>query len=254
VTEILPSIRSWSKNPHNTCAFDEIPQYWNEYDVLVFFADTDRYNEYGYNGLDEAELNRVRQFKSDYFKKRFIVSRSLLKRILEYIPGKGDRDPIVLFREHKRILVPGRKNLFLSLSYSDSCIAICVGKRKTGIDIEEVQQLDLKKVRSSPLFDFSECRDEKEEALHTLHAWTLVEAYAKLRDINPFPLLNRSSLVHDASFVSYLTDQRFVVSLACDSGTINHALFWIDTPQLSSTIKDARFFTPTNGGEMHVRS
>ena len=89
-----------------------------------------------------------------------------------------------------------------------------MAKRKIGSDIETVQPADLRKIRSSPLFDPSKCKNKKEESIHSLHLWTLVEAYAKLRDRNPYPLLNSSSLLPDAGFVSYCIDRKFILSLA----------------------------------------
>ena len=80
-------------------------------------------------------------------------------------------------------------------------------------------------------------RDKKEESLHTLHAWTLVEAYAKLRDTNPFPLLSGTTFFPDAGFATYCIDEQAVLSLAWDpvklkkpcSGLI-HTLFHEENP------------------------
>jgi 4'-phosphopantetheinyl transferase len=220
--------RAWSKHPENRCAPDEIPAYWKTHDVLTFLADTGMYNASLYQGLDSAEKEQVLQFKSDYFKKRFAVSRSLVKCILRHIPGTGNRDDIVLSRAKKGILVDGRQDIFMSLSYTGSCIAITVGKRKIGSDIERVRPVNIMKIRSSPLFDGSKCRNKKEESLQALHVWTLVEAYAKLRDRTPYPLLNSSGLLHDTSFVSYCVDQQAILSLAYEGTPMKDTLLWID--------------------------
>ena len=157
--------------------------------------------------MDSAEKERVLQFKSDYFKKRFVVSRSLMKCILRHILGTGNLEEIVLSLGKKGILVCGRQDLFLSISYSGICIALSVGKRKIGSDIEMVRPVDLMKIRSSPLFYDMKCsNNKKSEFLHSLHAWTLLEAYAKLRDKNPFPLLAGPAFFACADFVSYCID------------------------------------------------
>jgi 4'-phosphopantetheinyl transferase len=233
MTAIPPPLRAWSKRPKNRCAPGEIAAYWKTCDVLTFIADIGMYSPSLLNCLDSAEKERVLEFKSEYFKKRFMVSRSLLKSILVHLQGTGNRNPLVLSQKNKRVLVPGIHDIFISLSYSGSSLAITVSKRKTGCDIEKVRSADLKKVRSSPVFDCWKSQNKKEESHHTIHVWTLVEAYAKLKDQNPYPLLSRSSLLHDAGFVSYCIDKCLILSLAYDPGTFSHAMFWIDPEQWS---------------------
>lgn len=250
----IPPLRAWSKQKKNLCAPDEIPAYWKTHDVLTFLADTGMYDASLYQGLDSAEKERALQFKSEYFKKRFVVSRSLMKCILRQVPGTGNRDEIVLSREKKGMLVRGRQDLFLSLSYSGSCIALSVGKRKIGSDIEMVRVVDIRKIRSSPLFDGSKCRNKKEASLQALHVWTLVEAYAKLRDTNPFPLLAGTTFFPDAGFVSYCTGGQAVLSLAWDPGPIKDTLLWIDPGAFSSGGKHTPCSSSLSGGDTYVRS
>jgi len=246
--------RAWSKHKENRCTPDEIPAYWKTHDVLTFLADTGMYDVSLYQGLDTAEKEQVLQFKSDYFKKRFAVSRSLVKCILRHIPGTGDRADIVLSRAKRRILVDGWQDIFMSLSYTGSCIAITVGKRKIGSDIERVRPLNIMKIRSSPLFDGSKCRNNKEASLQALHVWTLVEAYAKLRDRNPYPLLNSSGLLYDASFVSYCIDQQAILSLAHEGTPMKDTLLWIDPGIFSYGVKNTICPSSIFGGDTYVRS
>ena len=67
---------------------------------------------------------------------------------------------------------------------------------------------------------------------------TLVEAYAKLRDQNPYPLVNNSSLFHDAGFVPYCIDRHMIMSLSYDSGPFSHAMFWVDQGPGSSDLNN----------------
>jgi 4'-phosphopantetheinyl transferase len=223
-----PSVMTWSKNSSNRCITDAIPAYWDNSDALTFLADISMYNPSLLLGMDDAERERVMQFKSEYFKQRFVVSRSLLKSIVVHLGKKRDRNAFVLLKKHKRILVPGADDIFVSLSYSGSTLAITIAKTKIGSDIETVRLVDLRKVRSSPLFDHARPGNKKEESINSLHLWTVVEAYAKLRDLNPYPLLDRSSLLPNAGSVSYCIDKRLILSLAYDTGNLDHAIFWID--------------------------
>lgn len=226
---ILPSIRSWSGNSHTRCTYDEIPGYWNEFDVITFLIDLGMYHTSLYDLLDIREKEREHVFRTDYFKKRFIVSRSIIKQILvKIIKAENIADIILYKKKTGQILVRGRKDIYLSLSYSGTSIAVSVAKRKIGNDIERVCPGDKRKIKSSPLVDPSKCRTKKEESLHVLHVWTLVEACAKLRDRNPYPLLNSSTLLQDASFVSYCVDQHAIVSFACEGSPVHDTLLWID--------------------------
>ena len=255
VTAILPSIGSWSKKSHNRCAYDEIPAYWNEFDVITFLVDLGMYHSSLYDLLDTREKEQEHEFRTDYFKKRFIVSRSIVKHILVKILKAENIADIVLYKKKTgQIMVRGRQDIHLSLSYSGTSIAVAVAKGKIGIDIERVRPVDIRKIRSSPLFDGSKCRNNNERIHHILHVWTLVEAYAKLRDRTPYPLLNSSCLPHDASFVSYCVDQRSIVSLAYDTGNLNNAVFWIDPETFSSTVKNATCSSSISCGDTYVRS
>jgi 4'-phosphopantetheinyl transferase len=250
----IPPMRAWSKNTENLCAPDEIPEYWNGSDVVTVLADTGMYDASLYHGLDNAEKERVMQFKSDYFKKRFIVSRNLLKCILRHIPGTGNREDIVLARAKKGILVDGRQDIHISVSYSGTSLALSVAKRKIGIDMEVVRPVNPGKIRSSPLFRDAVGRHKKEGSLQALHVWTLVEAYAKLRDRNPFPLLAVSTFFPDASFVSYSINEQAVLSLALDHGGIKDTLLWIDPGIFLAAGNNTTCLSSPTRGDPYVRS
>ncbi len=64
-----------------------------------------------------------------------------------------------------------------------------------------------------------------------------MEAYAKFKDKNPFPLLAADTFFPDAGFVSYWCDRHAILSLAYDSGTIDHAVFWIDPAAFASIME-----------------
>jgi 4'-phosphopantetheinyl transferase len=229
MTAIPPPLRAWSKHLENRCAPDEIPAYWKTHDVLTFLADTGMYDASLYQGLDSAEKEQVLHFKSDYFKKRFAVSRSILRFVLHHIPETENSADIVLTREKNgRIRINNRQDIFISLSYSGSCIAVSVGKRKIGSDIERMRPVNIMKIRSSPLFDNLKSGNGKSRNQHLLHIWTLLEAYAKFHDMSLYPLREDRFFLPDAHFVSYLIDQRSILSLACDSHPMKDTLLWID--------------------------
>ena len=258
MTAIPPSLSSWSKQPENRCAPDEIPAYWERHDVITFLADIGMYAEARYHSLDAAEKEQHRQFKSEYFKKRFTVSRSLLRQILNYIPGAEKNADIVMGREKNgRIGITGRPDIFISVSYSGSCIALTVGKRKIGSDIEIVHQRESRKIRNNPLFDSLANGNGKGQDHNFVHAWTLLEAYAKFHDMSLYPLTPDRFFFPDTHFVSYCIDRHAVFSLAYGGTPLQDALLWIDP---GCGLASGSGENPTNGsspllkGDSYVRT
>lgn len=255
MTAILPPLRTWSKHTENLCAPDEIPAYWKTHDVLTFLAGTGMYDASLEQGLDGAEKEQVLQFKSEYFKKRFAVSRSILRHILYHIPGTENNAEIVLFKEKNgRLRVKNRQDIFISLAYSGSCIAVTIGKRKIGSDIEQVRPVNITKIRSSPLFDGLTSGNGKEHDQHLLFVWTLLEAYAKFHDMSLYPLVNTRFFLPDTHFVSYLIDQRSILTLAGDPGLTKDALLWIDPETFLSGGKNTPCSSSLSGGDTYVRA
>jgi 4'-phosphopantetheinyl transferase len=229
-TPAIPSIIPWSKNALNQGTYDTIPDIWSANDVITFFADLAMYHPGQYDSLDYNEKERVQKFRTDYFKKRFILSRSILKRILQPVLGAKDPSDIRIDREKKgRIILPNRPDIGISLSYSGPSLAITVAKQKIGSDIETIRSIDIRKIRSCQLVSENTCEDGKERNRNFLHRWTLVEACAKLHDKNPLSLLNHSTLFHDTSFVSYCIDNHVILSLAFEKEQFTDSLVWLDT-------------------------
>ena len=252
---MVPPIQPWSGDTHNRCACAEILSYWQTHDVITFFINMDRYHASLNDFLDTGEQERAGKFRTDYFKKRFTVSRTLIRQILKTILRTENGADIVLVpRKQGGIVVRGHSEVNISLSYSGSCMALSIGKRKLGCDIEVVRPLAIRKTLSSPLFHGIQCANDSR---HFLHRWTLVESYAKLHDKNPYALLNNQVFSEEVHFVSYCLDQHAIVSLALDSGTLKDTLLWLD-PESGTTVaqgmKNTPWSSPKSPGGLHVRA
>lgn len=231
MTATLPSLRSWSGTSMNQCLFEEIPTYWEANDAITFLADLRMYNPAFYDDLDNNEKEQQQKFKTEYFKKRFTISRSLLRRILQPVLGADNPSDILLCKEKRgRVIVPGRPEIYISLSYSGPFIAISLGKQKIGCDIEVVRPVKTRKIESSPVFIHYNCSKDRKPLQQVIHAWTLIESYAKLHDKNPYPLLNSCALFRNANFVSYCIDNHVILSLASGKIQFTDTLVWLDTP------------------------
>ena len=229
IPPILPPLRPWSKNTSNRCEFDDIPAIWETCDVITFLVDLGTYHPPVSMILDRKEKKREHAFKTEYFKERFTLSRSIIKKILQPLIKAKTPSDVHLDRENRgRITIQNRSDISISLSYSGSFIALTVGKRKTGSDIEMVRPLDMRKNRSCSLFDNSEFSNDTDSTRCFLQQWTMVEAYSKLRDMNLYPLLKERFILTDVHFLSYLIDQNSVLALASDTHIPRNSLLWID--------------------------
>ncbi len=230
---LLPPLRPWSGTSLHRCTFEEIPRCWEAHDVITFLADRRMYSDTLYHRLEEDEKEQVRAFKSDYFKKRFTVSRYLLKRILHPVLGTNNPSDIRPGKERKgRVVLSGRPDIGISLSYSGPWIAITIGKQKIGSDIEVVRPVLAKKITSHPAFNGSTCTNDKECRVQAIHLWTLLESYAKLSDRNSYSLLNSCSFLTEATFKSWCIDHHSVLSVASGEDQIDDVLVRLDTSDM----------------------
>jgi 4'-phosphopantetheinyl transferase len=227
--ETLPVLIPWSQDASNGCAFDRIPELWKSCDIITVLADLDTYLPCLFDNLDPSEKAQEQKFRTEYFKKRFTLSRSILKQIIRPILGAGNRSDIGLDKDKGRIIIPGIMDIFISLSYSGPLIAISVGKQKIGSDIEVIRPLHAKKITRCPFFKNNPCTDEKERLVQVIQVWTMVESYAKLYDKNPYPLLDSCSFFYTANFISYCINQHSVFTLVSGQEKFFSTLVWLDT-------------------------
>lgn len=225
-----PPIRPWNATTATMCAFDQISRYWKDYDMLTFLVDLGIYHPSLSMYLDQHEKEKELQYKTDISRKRFVISRTIIKRILNTILPTPDLSDIILTRKkHGRIFIKEVPDVYISLSYSGPCIAITLGKQKIGNDIELVRPVDIRKIKSYPLFTDTRSRNEKERIRNFLQMWTLIEAYAKLHDRSTYPCLVEKEIFQDTYFVSYCINNSSLLSLATGSDRVKDALFWLDT-------------------------
>jgi len=198
--------------------------------MLTFLVGLGIYHPYFSTYLDQHEKEKELEYKTDISKKRFVVSRTIIKHILKNIlPVPGLSDIILIRKKYGRILIKDVPEVYISLSYSGTCIAITLGKQKIGNDIEVVRHVDIRKIKSYPLFADTKSRNEKERIRNFLQMWTLIEAYVKLQDRSTYSCLVEKEIFRDANFVSYCINNSSILSLATGSEQVKDALFWLDT-------------------------
>jgi 4'-phosphopantetheinyl transferase len=203
--------------------------YWLAYDAITFLIDIGMYKPAFHDFLTDEEKEYELRFKPVISRRRFVVSRAILKHILAKILPKIKFNDIVLIRDNDgRIHVKDKPHVYICLSYYGTSIVITVGNIKIGSDIVRVRPLLDKKITASPIFCDYQCAQGEEGIRMVIHIWTLVESYAKLYDTNPYPLLNSCLPFKNAEFLSYYIDQHMIFSLASIQKNLTDVLVWLD--------------------------
>lgn len=224
-----PPLIPWHATNANRCTREQIIPYWKDNETLTFFVDLDVYHPSFVTFLDEGEKEHELRYKTDVSRKRFVVSRTLLKHILKYVLDTPTPLDVTLIRKkYGRILIKDVPGIFISLSYSGTSMAITIGKRKIGSDIEVLRTIDIRKIKTHPLFYDPGAPNEKDRTRHFLQMWTLLEAYAKLRDRNTYACLAENTFPPDVNFVSYCINNTLVFSLAFGPDSGKDVLLWLD--------------------------
>lgn len=229
VPAVLPHLMPWSKNPQNRCEYDDIFSFWTAHDAITFLIDLEIYHWNLHDFLTKDEKAQLLRIQSLISRQRFVVSRIILKHILSEVLLKESINDIILMRcKDGGILVKDTPHVYISLSYYGTSVAITVGKRKLGNDIEGVRPVHDKKITASPIFRKYSGADGSGRLQQVIHVWTLVESYAKLHDKNPYPLLNDCSAFRDVNFVSYCINQQMILTLASNQKSLTELLVWLD--------------------------
>lgn len=226
---VLPPLRPWSRDADTRCEFSDVTSFWTAHEAVSFLVDIGLYRPSLHAFLTRDEKERECRFKPAVSRRRFVVSRCVLKRVLMEILSEERVADIVLARNADgRIRVEGRPDVYVSLSYSGRSIAITVGKRKLGSDLEGVRPVRDGKITASPAYRSYLPPRDADRTQQVIHVWTLLESYAKLYDRNPYPLLDGRSPFPGADFVSYCVERRAIFSLASKTGRLDDGLVWLD--------------------------
>jgi 4'-phosphopantetheinyl transferase len=231
-----PPVIPWEAAIANRCTLEQILPYWKDYDTLTFLVDLGIYHPSLSMFLDHGEKEQELRYKTVISRKRFVVSRTIIKHILQRILATPNvSDTILTRKKYGRILIRDVPGISLSLSYSGTSIAITAGKSKIGSDIEVVRPVDIRKTTSCPLFYDTGARDGQERTRHFLQMWTLLEAYAKLYDKNTYACLTEKDFPPEVNFVSYCINTTAIFSLASGPDPGKHVLLWLDTAGIGTS-------------------
>lgn len=224
-------------------SLEDIPHLWEQNDILVFLIDLNDYNtsniecntsdiecntsniEY----LNHAEREHIERFQTAYFKKRYFISRMVLKFILFHLLDKNSisiLDISTYKNECGEVHILYHEELHICISYSENIVTLAVSKIKVGIDVETKRPLALKNtlkyLQASPSYAGGPASDISSDA-DLLKIWTMKEAYCKFFNKSIFSVLDKELVFNNVYCSNYLLDNKYVFSVITDSGpyTIN---------------------------------
>lgn len=202
---------------------ENIPHLWEQNDILVFLIDLDNYDTLGLECLNNIEKEHLEKLQTTYFKKRYIISRMVLKHILCYLLNKSSVLEISTYKDEcGEVHILNHKELHICISYSENIVTLAISKVGVGIDVEIKRSLALKNtlkyLQITPSYMEKSASDSD-----ILNIWTMKEAYCKFSNKSMLSILSREPDFNNACCSSYVLDNKYIFSVITDSGshTIN---------------------------------
>lgn len=202
---------------------ENIPSLWKQNDILIFLIDLNDYDTLSMEHLNHIEKKHFEKLKTNYFKKRYIVSRIVLKCVLCHLLKKKSVTDISTYKDEcGQVHILDHKELHICISYSENIVTLAVSKVEIGIDVETKRSLALK----STFKYFQKRPSNTEKSLSDddiLKMWTLKEAYCKFFKKGIFSLLKEEPDFNNACYSNYVLDNKYIFSIITDSNlhTIN---------------------------------
>ncbi|WP_235283436.1 MULTISPECIES: 4'-phosphopantetheinyl transferase superfamily protein [unclassified Methanosarcina] len=202
---------------------ENIPRLWEQNDVLIFLIDLDNYDTLSMECLNSIEREYLKKLQTMYFKKRYIVSRMVLKHVLYHLLNKSSVLDISTYKDEcGQVHILNHEELHICISYSENVVTLAISKVEVGIDVEIKRSLTLKNTLKYFQTTFS-CTEKSARDADILRAWTMKEAYCKFSNKNIFSILSKEPDFNNICYLSYLLDNKYIFSVITDSGphTIN---------------------------------
>jgi 4'-phosphopantetheinyl transferase len=203
-----------------------IPYLWQQSDVLIFLVNLDDYVTFNTSYLNKTEMEYLERLKTGYFKKRYIVSRTVLKHILYYIIRVEPVSEISTYKdEYGRVYIHNHSDLHICISYTKNTVVLAISKIEIGIDIELWRTLALKSNLKNLCSKFS-LTDESINEAGLLKIWTLKEAYSKFSNKSMHFIFSKILDLSCANYLTYFLDNKYMLSIITYPGShivsINH--------------------------------
>lgn len=207
----------------SSVTLENIPHLWEQNDVLVFLIYLDNYDTLSTGCLNSIEEDNLKKLQTIYFKKRYVISRMVLKHVVCHLLNKSSVLEISTYKDEcGGVHILNHKELHICISYSENVVTLAISKVKVGIDVEIERSLALKStlkyLQITSLYTENLVSDSD-----ILKSWTLKEAYCKFSNKSMFSILSKEPDFNNICYSSYLLDNKYIFSVITDSGshTIN---------------------------------
>lgn len=188
---------------------------WESGSVITVLADMDNYDDSNMLFLDSAEKQRVGELKTEYFRKRFILSRTFLKLLIGTTLNRNSPCEISLYKDQKgKIHVREHNEFNICISYTENIIAMGISKPEIGIDIEKriKRKCGNFSKRSSVSCDHVTDKDSE-----FLTIWTLKEAYCKFANEKICSYIKKEPEFENIWCLNYMIEGNYILAIVADS-------------------------------------
>lgn len=207
----------------SSVSLENIPYLWEQNDILIFLIDLDDYDILNQEYLNNIEKEHLEKLKTIYFKKRYIVSRVVLKHVLCRLLNKKSIMDVSTYKdEYGEVHILNHKELHICLSYSESIVTLAISRVELGIDVEVIRPRALKNIlkyfQTKPSYI-----DKSLSGIDLLKTWTIKEAYCKFSNTSIFSVLGKEPDYNNTCYSIYVLDNKYTFSVVTDSDpyTIN---------------------------------
>lgn len=199
----------------------DVPYLWEQNDILILLFDLNSYT-FSTEYLDDNEKEYLNKLKTSYFRKRYIVSRTVLKFVLHYLLEGQSVFKIGTYKdEYGRAHVRDHEELHICISYTGNIVSLAISKVNVGTDIELKKPFSTGKF-SKYLNKQASDNDGMGNNLDLLTTFTLKEAYCKFSNKSILSCLNKELDPSSVFSSSYILNDIYILSIITD--VIPHAI------------------------------
>jgi 4'-phosphopantetheinyl transferase len=171
-------------------------------------------------------MESLEKLQTSHFKKRYIISRTVLKHTLCDIIKERSASEISTYKDgYGRVCIHNHSALYICISYTQSIVVLAISKIEIGIDIELGRTLALKSNLKN-LHTKPSLTDEPVNEADLLKIWTLKEAYSKFSNKNMHLIFSKKLDLRGVSHSTYVLDNKYILSVITNFGShiinINH--------------------------------
>lgn len=194
-------------------SLEYVPYLWQQSDILIFLVDLDNYDTFSTSYLSKIELKYLERLQTSYFKKRYIVSRTVLKHIICKIANEQSASEIFTYKnECGKVCVLNHNELRICISYTESLAVLAISKVDVGIDIELARKLALKSTFEN-FHKETSLVDETAGETDLLKIWTLKESYSKFSNKKMHLVFNKELDLNSVNYSTYVLDNKYLISI-----------------------------------------